>query len=66
MSRTIGGTGNDSSAGIAIGESTNIYTVGTFFSPAKTFAPPSSYSDLHSSHGMGDCYLVKHLTDGDW
>lgn len=63
--RTIGSTGTDRGTNVDVGEYAFPYMCGTF-DGSVDFAPPTSASDVHTSNGSWDGFLVKYLLDGSW
>lgn len=70
MARTWGGTDYDEAYGLSVSESGAIFVTGFWYSPSLEFAPIGEPcfedSDIHSSNGGDDAFLVKYMLDGCW
>ena len=67
--RTWGWAGDDLGLGVAFGGTSSVYTTGQFYSFvefAPTDPPCNDDPDTHTSNGIYDAFLTKHLPDGCW
>ena len=67
--RTWGGSSSEGSTGVAADGSGNVYVTGNFEETADfapTDPPCNDDPDQHTSNGLYDAFLTKHLPDGCW
>jgi len=62
--RTFGGLGDDSARAVAIDSSGNIYLAGDF--ELSVDFDPRTGTEVHTSHGHSDVFLLRLSPDGSW